>query len=76
MDADLSHHPKFIPPMISKMQNQNADIVSSTRYADGGGVEGWTFMRKLTSRVANYIASIVLSSKFSDLTGSFRIYKK
>jgi dolichol-phosphate mannosyltransferase len=33
-------------------------------------------MRKLTSRVANYIASTVLSSNFSDLTGSFRIYKK
>ncbi len=33
-------------------------------------------MRKMTSRTANYIASIVLQSNFSDLTGSFRLYKK
>lgn len=33
-------------------------------------------MRKLTSRVANFIASWALGSNFSDLTGSFRLYKK
>jgi len=33
-------------------------------------------MRKLTSRTANYIASLALQSKFTDLTGSFRLYKK
>lgn len=58
------------------MNQHQADIVCSTRYAEGGGVEGWNFMRKLTSRTANYIASVVLQSDFSDLTGSFRVYKK
>ena len=33
-------------------------------------------MRKLTSRTANYIASITLQSNFTDLTGSYRLYKK
>ena len=33
-------------------------------------------MRKLTSRVANFIASWTLGSNFSDLTGSYRVYKK
>ena len=37
---------------------------------------GWTFMRKLTSRVANYIADVLLDPSVSDLTGSFRLYKK
>jgi dolichol-phosphate mannosyltransferase len=32
--------------------------------------------RILTSRVANYIAHVLLSPGVSDLTGSFRIYKK
>ena len=50
--------------------------MASTRYIEGAGVQGWTFMRKLTSRVANFIASWVLGSQFSDLTGSFRLYKK
>ena len=33
-------------------------------------------MRKLTSRVANYIADTLLNPSVSDLTGSFRLYKK
>jgi hypothetical protein len=39
-------------------------------------VYGWDFRRKLTSRVANFIASTLLGSNCSDLTGSFRLYKK
>lgn len=33
-------------------------------------------MRKLTSRVANHIADLLLNPCVSDLTGSFRLYKK
>eukprot|EP01089_Gocevia_fonbrunei_P003094 TRINITY_DN12966_c0_g1_i1.p1 TRINITY_DN12966_c0_g1~~TRINITY_DN12966_c0_g1_i1.p1 ORF type:complete len:206 (-),score=39.01 TRINITY_DN12966_c0_g1_i1:146-763(-) len=76
MDADLSHHPKFIPQFIEKQKEKNYDIVTGTRYVTGGGVEGWTFQRKLTSRVANYLADFLLDLGVSDLTGSFRLYKK
>ncbi|XP_059117946.1 dolichol-phosphate mannosyltransferase subunit 1 isoform X2 [Peromyscus eremicus] len=44
MDADLSHHPKFIPEFIS--------------------------------RGANFITQILLRPGASDLTGSFRLYRK
>ena len=76
MDADLSHHPKFIPPFIAKMKETNCDLVTGTRYLPGGGVHGWDLNRKLTSRVANYMASTMLNPQASDLTGSFRLYKK
>jgi dolichol-phosphate mannosyltransferase len=33
MDADLSHHPKFIPEFIKKQMETDADIVTGTRYA-------------------------------------------
>lgn len=33
-------------------------------------------MRKLTSRVANFLADTLLNPHVSDLTGSFRLYKK
>eukprot|EP01133_Synstelium_polycarpum_P020008 gene20008-23975_t len=72
MDADLSHHPKFIPEFITKQKNNNYDIITGTRYQSGGGVYGWNFYRKLTSRVANYIATVLLTPGVSDLTGSFR----
>jgi len=75
MDADMSHHPKFIPEFIKKQKEGNYDIVTGSRYVSGGGVWGWNIHRKLTSRVANYIAHILLSPPTSDLTGSFRLYK-
>ena len=77
MDADLSHHPKFIPEMILKMNAHDYDIVSGTRYRKGGGVSGWDLKRKITSKGANFLASFLLDpGNASDLTGSFRLYKR
>ncbi|CDH49517.1 dolichol-phosphate mannosyltransferase [Lichtheimia corymbifera JMRC:FSU:9682] len=76
MDADFSHHPKFIPQMIRLQAQHNYDVVSGTRYKPGGGVYGWDLKRKLVSRGANYLATLMLRPKSSDLTGSFRLYKK
>jgi len=76
MDADLSHHPKFIPQMIALQQAQDLDVVSGTRYRAGGGVHGWDLKRKLISRVANFLATTMLNPRASDLTGSFRLYRK
>jgi len=76
MDADLSHHPKFIPQMIQKQQEGNFDIVSGTRYTGDGGVYGWDLKRKVISRGANYVAQVLLRPNASDLTGSFRLYRK
>ncbi|XP_062897543.1 dolichol-phosphate mannosyltransferase subunit 1 isoform X2 [Mobula hypostoma] len=47
MDADLSHHPKFIPEFIKKQKEGNYDVVSGTRYIGNGGVFGWDLRRKL-----------------------------
>ena len=51
-------------------------MVTGTRYMAGGGVYGWDLRRKLTSRVANFMAASMLNPKASDLTGSFRLYKR
>lgn len=81
MDADFSHHPKFIPRFIELQQKHNLDIVTGTRYrttskpagiATEGGVHGWDLKRKFVSRGANFLASTVLNPGVSDLTGSFR----
>ena len=50
--------------------------MTGTRYLNGGGVYGWDLRRKLTSRVANFMAATLLQPKVSDLTGSFRLYKR
>jgi dolichol-phosphate mannosyltransferase len=76
MDADMSHHPKAIPRMVTKMDAEKVDIVTGTRYIRGGGVYGWDSFRKLTSRTANFLADFLLNPKVSDLTGSFRLYEQ
>ncbi len=37
---------------------------------------GWDFKRVLTSRGANLLATLLLSPAVSDLTGSYRLYKR
>lgn len=76
LDADLSHNPVHIPQFIAKQKQNNYDIVTGTRYCMGGGVCGWNFKRIFVSRVANYLASVMLNPGVSDLTGSFRLYKR
>lgn len=76
MDADLSHHPKYIPVFIEKQKEGDYDIVTGTRYSGSGGVYGWDLKRKLISRGANFLTQLLLRPGVSDLTGSFRLYKK
>jgi len=92
MDADFSHHPKFIPQFIMLQKAHDLDIVTGTRYRSKpypplpptssssspvpGAVYGWDLKRKLVSRGANFLADTVLNPGVSDLTGSFRLYRK
>ncbi|XP_072315742.1 dolichol-phosphate mannosyltransferase subunit 1 isoform X1 [Eucyclogobius newberryi] len=76
MDADLSHHPKFIPEFIRTQRDGDLDVVSGTRYKGNGGVYGWDLRRKLISRGANFLTQVLLRPGASDLTGSFRLYKR
>lgn len=76
MDADLSHHPKFIPKFLKKALDHDYDIVTGTRYAGDGGVSGWDWKRKFVSSGANVFTQVALGASVSDLTGSFRLYKK
>jgi len=77
MDADFSHHPSALPRFIATQAAGDWDIVTGTRYAGAGaGVYGWDLKRKLVSRGANLFADTVLRPGVSDLTGSFRLYKK
>eukprot|EP01041_Mallomonas_annulata_P000383 gene383-696_t len=76
MDADMSHHPEHIPEFIRAQKDGNYDVVTGTRYAKGGGIAGWDLKRIMMSRVANLIADLLLRPGVSDLTGSFRLYKR
>jgi dolichol-phosphate mannosyltransferase len=56
MDADLSHPPEAIPDLVQAVV-QGADFALGSRYTLGGSIESrWSFLRRLNSRVATWIA--------------------
>jgi len=78
MDADFSHHPKYIPDLLAGMEPREgavADVMIGSRYVPGGGVEGWPFIRHLMSRGVNFYARWLLGLKPKDCSGSFRCYR-
>lgn len=73
MDADLSHDPSYIMPMISEIR-EGADFVVGSRYTLGGSVPAeWGIRRKLISKGANTYARLLLNiHDVKDCTGGFR----
>ncbi len=65
IDADFSHPVKGIPKLIGPIKNGSADICIGSRYTQGGGIIGWNFLRKITSRGA-----ILLSRPLTDVKDS------
>ena len=75
MDADFSHNPRYIPAMVSKI-NEGYDLVIGSRYVRGGGTSGCTLSRKMLSWGANSFARIALGLRAHDTTAGFRCYRR
>jgi dolichol-phosphate mannosyltransferase len=54
MDCDDTHEPEYIPKMIAKL-NEGFEVVTTSRYAPGGGVIGLDWYRRTISRCANLL---------------------
>lgn len=74
MDADFSHHPRYIPHLIKGTQSH--DIMIGSRYVKGGETVNWSIYRKIISRTANMVAKFVLGLKTADCTNGFRCYDR
>jgi dolichol-phosphate mannosyltransferase len=75
LDADLSHQPKYLPQFLSLAKAHDLDVVIGSRYIKGGGVENWSWTRKLISRFGSLYASIILGAGISDFTGGYNLYR-
>lgn len=72
IDADLQNPPEGIPMLISKMEEDNYDIVGSLR---GGGRKDNIF-RKLASEAKDKMVRRITKSKIRDSGCMLRAYKK
>ncbi|MGQ9552611.1 MAG: polyprenol monophosphomannose synthase [Anaerolineae bacterium] len=74
MDADFSHHPRYVPEMVATMQN--CDLCIGSRYVPGGGTLNCTWPRRVLSEGANAFARFMLGLAAHDCTAGFRCYRR
>jgi len=79
MDADFSHHPRYIQDILAAMESgtdeRPIDVAIGSRYVPGGGVENWPLKRKLMSRAVNLYARWLLWLRPKDCSGAYRCYR-
>jgi len=73
MDADFSHHPRYIERFLKEVKNW--DVVIGSRYIKGGGAKNWSWSRRLISRYGNIYAKFILKLPINDLTSGFRCFR-
>ena len=69
MDADFSHHPKYLPQMLKLLESN--DVVIGSRYVPGGGTINWGIGRRLLSRCGGIYSRWILGAPIRDFTGGF-----
>ena len=73
LDADFSHHPRYIPSLLAGMTD--ADVMIGSRYVTGGGVKNWPLRRKFMSWGVNTYARLLLGLRPRDCSGAFRCFR-
>ena len=74
LDSDSTFDPLLIDPMLDIIKN-NFDIVSASPYHPKGKTEGVSVIRKLISKTANGIYSLILKEDIYTFTSLLKIYK-
>jgi dolichol-phosphate mannosyltransferase len=73
MDADFSHHPRYLPALLAGMDRH--DVMIGSRYVPGGGSEGWPRSRRLMSRGVNGLVALLMRLPARDCSGGYRCYR-
>jgi dolichol-phosphate mannosyltransferase len=71
MDADFSHHPRYLPSFIDHLSR--ADFVTGSRYVEGGSCN-YGLYRTFISRTANLVAQRALGFSLKENTTLYRGY--
>ena len=73
MDADFSHHPRYLNALVQAMQS--ADVAVGSRYVPGGAITGWSAKRHFMSQGINWASRVLLGLRVRDCSGAFRCYR-
>lgn len=73
MDADFSHDPVYLTPMIKAVRE--TDWVIGSRYVQGVNVVNWPIKRILLSYCANQYVNAVTGIGIKDATAGFKVFR-
>lgn len=74
MDADWSHHPRFLKSMLRA--TKRADVIIGSRLVRGGGETGRSPFRTIITHMANLYIKTILRLSPKDCTSGYRIFKR
>ncbi len=74
MEADRTSDIRILPDMLA-IAELGYDLVLASVYAQGGGFQRTTFIRKFLSATANFIYRFVFDLKVSTLSSFYRVYR-
>ena len=73
MDADFSHHPRYLPALLAGMDQR--DVMVGSRYIPGGGTRNWPVSRQVMSQGVNYLVRLLMRIPARDTSGGYRCYR-
>jgi dolichol-phosphate mannosyltransferase len=73
MDADFSHHPRYLPALLAGMNHH--DIMIGSRYIPEGGVRNWPLSRRVISWGVNVVVRLLMRIPARDTSGGYRCYR-
>ncbi len=73
MDADFSHHPRYLPALLAGMDEH--DVMIGSRYIPGGGSVNWPLSRRIMSRGINSVVAVLMRIPARDCSGAYRCYR-
>lgn len=76
MDADFSHDPRYLEPLLRACTEGGADLAIGSRYVPGGGTRGWPWHRQLLSRGGGLYARTLLGLPIRDPTAGFSCLRR
>lgn len=65
MDADFSHHPRYLPTIFEKL-DAGYDVVVGSRHTEGGAIVGWTGDRIAMSLIATRLVAMLFRVNTTD----------
>ncbi|MEM9328918.1 MAG: polyprenol monophosphomannose synthase [Bacteroidota bacterium] len=76
MDADFSHNPEDLVPLLHACSEQGNDMAIGSRYIKGVNVVNWPMGRVLMSYCASLYVRLITGLPINDSTAGFKCYHR